>query len=85
MTSFYLIFRKKNKEFFFQKTPVFLAHCAHFWAKQNVPLNSVTITFFFLILTKYHCAKFRRKCNEWIPSSTGFRCMHAHINGKGIS
>ena len=37
----FTLFPEKNKEFFFQKTPLFLAHCAHFWPKQNAPLNSV--------------------------------------------
>ena len=49
-------FPEKNKEIVFQKIPLFLANYAQFWAKQNVPLNSVPTI--FLILTKYHCAKF---------------------------
>ena len=40
------LFREKTKDFFFQKTTLFLAHSAHFWAKQNVPLNFVPISIF---------------------------------------
>ena len=36
----FTLFPEKNKEFFFQKKPLFLAHFAHSGAKQNVPLNS---------------------------------------------
>ena len=46
MFHFRLFKEKTEKKNFSQKTPLFLAHCAHFLAKQNVPLNSVLVSFF---------------------------------------
>ena len=39
-------FREKTTEFFFQKTSLFVAQWAHFRAKQNVPLNFVSMSMF---------------------------------------
>ena len=37
---------------------------------------------FFKILTKYHCAKFQKKPDDWIPSNTGFSRMHGRTNAR---
>ena len=89
MTMFYfrLFPEKKLKQFFFKKTPPFLAPCAHFCVKKkHVPLNSVAIRFcFFKIQAKYYCVKIWRKSNEWFPSNSGFRRTHAYMHGTGVS
>ena len=43
-------------------------HFAHFPQNLFSPI--------LLILTKNHCAKFKRKPKERVPSNTGFRRMH---------
>ena len=37
---------KKLNNFSISKNLLFLTHCAHFWAKQNVSLNSCPISIF---------------------------------------
>ena len=71
--SFYIIFRKNN----FSKNPTIFAPLRPFLGKTECSSNFCSYQF-FLILIKYHCAKFRRKSNDLIPSNTIFKRIHIH-------
>ena len=74
----FTLFPERNKEIFFQKNPTIFGPLCPFLGKTECSSKFFSYHF-FLILTKYHCAKFWRKSNAWIPSNTGFRRTHAHM------
>ena len=88
---FILDYFQRKLEAFFSKNPLFLAHCVHIWAKQNVPQVLFLSVFFkknfwlsIVLPSKYCCAKLR-KSNEWFPRNTEFKVTYAYIHGTGIS
>ena len=57
------LFPEQNKDFFFQKKPTIFGPLSPFLSKTEC--SPKFSSYHFLILTKYHCAKFRGKSNEW--------------------
>ena len=76
MFHFRLFPEKNEKNFFFQKTPLFSAHRAHFWAKQNVPLNSVLISFVFFNLSIIVPNFEGKVMSGFQPTLVSDACMH---------
>ena len=65
------------------KTPHFGSFCP-FLSKTELSSKFCSDQF-FLILTKYHCAKYiyKKQTNEPIQSNTGFRRTHTHGGKEG--
>ena len=57
--SFYIISKIESRKVFSKKKKSFCTHYANFGTKPNFPQSSARTSFFhFLIVTRYHCAKF---------------------------
>ena len=78
------LFPEKTEKFFFSKNSTIFGPLCPFLGKTEFSSKFCSCQFFFLKI-KYHCAKFRRKSNEWFPGNTSFRRTHAHMHGTGVS
>ena len=84
MFDFRLFPEKTKKKYFFFEKPHYFGPLCPFLSKTECSSKFCCDQFFFKKI-RYHCAKFRRKSNEWLPSYTSFRRTHAHMHGTCVS